>query len=179
MQILSFEIFCKRKTFSKVSNLGKGFSTIKKLKPLKIKLLQDKKTQQRTDLCFIILPLTIILQKQFIMKTENIDGLTLFEINQLIQQGGRFVMFPNMMTKSKSSTIYFIRPEEKIFKYAIKHFIKNLLNGWRTFPLRPFYVSKSLFYLAIGGQDNTQNILADLKQINPIYNPNLYILEYI
>jgi len=113
------------------------------------------------------------------MKTENIEGLTLFEINLLIQQGGRFVMFPNLMTKLKSSTIYFVRPEEKTIKYALKHFFKNILHGWRTFPLRPFYVSKSLFYLAIGGRDYTQNILADLNQMNPIYNPNLYCLKYV
>lgn len=113
------------------------------------------------------------------MKTENIEGLTLFEINLLIQQGGRFVMFPNLLTKIKSSTIYFVRPEEKTFKYALKHFLTNLSNGWRSIPLRPFYLSKSLFYLAIGGSDYTHNILADLKQINPIYNPNLYCLEYL
>ncbi|KRB57021.1 hypothetical protein [Flavobacterium sp. Root186] len=113
------------------------------------------------------------------MKTENIDGLTLFEINLLIQQGARFVMFPNLMTKIKSYTIYFIRPEEKAFKYAIKHFLKNIALGWRTLPLRPFYISKSLFYLAIGGKDYTHNILADLKQINPVYNPNLYCLQYV
>jgi len=113
------------------------------------------------------------------MKTENIDGLTLFEINLLIQQGGRFIMFPNLMTNVKSSTIYFVRPEEKIFKYVIKHFLKSLLKSWRTFPLRPFYVSKSLFYLAIGGNNNTYHILADLKQMNPVHNPNLYCLEYV
>lgn len=113
------------------------------------------------------------------MKTENIEGLTLFEINLLIQQGGRFVMFPNLMTKIKSSTIYFIRREESKTKYVIKHFLKNILQSWRTFPLRPMYLSKSLFYLAIGGTDYTNNVLADLKQINPIYNPNLYCLQYV
>ncbi|MDW8852814.1 hypothetical protein SD960_22135 [Flavobacterium sp. MMLR14_040] len=113
------------------------------------------------------------------MKTENIEGLSLFEINVLLQQGGRFVMFPNLMTKTKSSTIYFVRPEEKVFKYSLRHFLKNLKNAWRTLPLRPFYVSKSLFYLAIGGTVYTHNILADLKQINPIHNPNLYCLQYV
>jgi hypothetical protein len=111
------------------------------------------------------------------MKTENIEGLTLFEINLLIQQGGKFVMFPNVMSKLKS--IYLIRPEEKTFKYALKHFLKNLSYGWRNFPLRPFYISKSLFYLAIGGKDCPHNILADLNQINPVYNPNLYCLQYV
>ncbi|MHC0440815.1 hypothetical protein [Flavobacterium sp. 3-210] len=111
------------------------------------------------------------------MKTENIDGLTLFEINILIQQGGRFIMFPNTMTKHKTSTIYFLRPEEKVFKYALKHFIKNLIHGWRSIPLRPFHVPKSLFYLAIGGKDHTHKILTDIKTSTPVYNPNLYCLH--
>lgn len=102
------------------------------------------------------------------MKTENIEGLTLFEINRLIQQGGRFITFPNTINKHKSSTIYFLHPGEKIFKYALKHFIKNLLRGWNSFPTRPFQVSKSLFYLAIGSRD--------AKTITPVYNTNLYSL---
>ena len=113
------------------------------------------------------------------MKTKNIDGLSVFEINMLVQQGGRFVMFPNLMSQLKSSTIYFVRPDEKIFKYALRHFFKNILHSWRNFPLRPFHISKSLFYMAIGGKDYTQNILADLNQINPNYNPNLYCLQYV
>ena len=113
------------------------------------------------------------------MKTENIEGLTLFEINMLLQQGGKFVMFPNLMTKTKSSTIYFVRPEEKIFKYSLRHFLKNFKNAWRILPLRPFYVSKSLFYLAIGGRVYTHNILANLNQINAIDNHNLYCLQYV
>ena len=44
---------------------------------------------------------TTILQNQFIMKTENIEGLTLFEINLLIQQGGRFVTFSNLNNNLK------------------------------------------------------------------------------
>ncbi len=119
------------------------------------------------------------MQKQKTMKTENIEGLSLFEINLLIQQGGRFVMFPNLMTRIKSYTIYFIRPEEKTFNYALKHLKKNLTLAWRTLPLRPLYISKSLFYLAIGGKNCTQNILADLRQINPVNNPNLYCLQYV
>lgn len=111
------------------------------------------------------------------MKTENIEGLSLFEINILLQQGGRFVMLPNLMTKS--STIYFVRPEEKIIKYSLRHFLKNLKNALHAFPLSPFYAFKSLFYLAMGGKVYTHNILVDLKQIDPVYNANLYCLQYV
>ncbi|KRD06511.1 hypothetical protein ASE21_20370 [Flavobacterium sp. Root901] len=111
------------------------------------------------------------------MKAENIEGLSLFEINLLIQQGARFVMFPDLMTKIKSYTIYFIRPEENTFKYALKHFLKNIAMGWNRLPLIPFYLSKSLFYLAVGGKDYTEKILADLMQIEPVYDPDLYSLQ--
>ena len=113
------------------------------------------------------------------MKTENIEGLTLFEINLLIQQGGRFVTFSNLNNNLKDSTIYFIRPGEKPFKYVVKHFLKNLSNSWRKFPLRPFYISKSLFYLAIGGKNYTRSLLADYNTINPVNNPNLDCLQYL
>mgnify|MGYP006203357819 FL=1 len=85
------------------------------------------------------------------MKTNNIEGLTMFEINVLVQQGGRFVVFPNTISKLfkkfKCSNIYFVRPEEKTFKYALKHFFLNLTVSWKTFPWGPVYVVKSLFYL--------------------------------
>ncbi|WP_278022335.1 hypothetical protein [Flavobacterium ginsengisoli] len=60
------------------------------------------------------------------MKTNNIEGLTPFEINLLIQQGGKFIIFPfiisKMVKRIKETNIYFIRPNESTFKYAIKHF---------------------------------------------------------
>lgn len=113
------------------------------------------------------------------MKTENIEGLSLFEINLLIQQGGRFVTFPNLAHNLKTPTIYFIRPGEKTFKYALKHFIKNLSSSWKTLPIRPFHLSKSLFYLAIGGKDYTHSLVAEMNTINPVSNPNLDCLQYL
>ncbi|MBF4491868.1 hypothetical protein IR010_04885 [Flavobacterium sp. MR2016-29] len=116
------------------------------------------------------------------MKTNNIEGLTLFEINVLIQQGGRFVIFPNTISnlfkKFKCSNIYFVRPEENTFKYGLKHFFKNLAIGWRFFPSGPIYTLKSLFYLIKGGTDYTQIILDELDRDNPIYNPDLHYLKY-
>lgn len=109
------------------------------------------------------------------MKTNNIEGLTMFEINVLVQQGGKFIVFPFILSKMvkriKNSNIYFIRPEESTFKYALKHFFLNLSESWRIFPYGPIYVLKSLFYLIKGGRDYTETILKDLNRHNPIYNP--------
>jgi len=111
------------------------------------------------------------------MKTNNTEGLSMFEINVLIQQGAKFVKFP-YMNKFKSSNIYFIRPGEKPFKYALNHLFLNIKNGWNKSPLLPVYLLKSLFYLLIGGIDYTQAILNDLRQNNPEYNTDLQYLQY-
>jgi len=113
------------------------------------------------------------------MKTNNIEGLTLFEINILIQQGGKFVKFPylsGLVKKIKGSNIYFIRPEEKTFKYALKHFFTNINLSLHTFPYGPFYILKSLYFLIRGGKDYTLTMLENLNRKNFLYNPNLYDL---
>lgn len=122
------------------------------------------------------------LQKFLAMKTNNTEGLTMFEINVLVQQGGRFVVFPNTISKLfkkfKRSNIYFVRPEENTFKYALKHFFLNLTVSWKMFPLGPVYVIKSLYYLIKGGKDYTEAILDELNQNKPAYNPDIKFLNY-
>ncbi|MCR4030405.1 MULTISPECIES: hypothetical protein [Flavobacterium] len=109
------------------------------------------------------------------MKTNNTEGLTMFEINVLIQQGAKFIVFPfifsKMVKRIKESNIYFVRPNESTFKYALKHFYLNLSVSWRIFPYGPIYVLKSLFFLIKGGKDYTETILKDLSRNNPVYNP--------
>lgn len=115
------------------------------------------------------------------MKTNNIEGLSTFEINVLVQQGARFVMFPytisRLVRRIKSSNIYFIRPHENTLKYALKHFFLNLSLSWRLIPYGPIYIMKSIFYLLKGGKDYTEIILQDLDVNNTDYHPNLQYLH--
>ena len=116
------------------------------------------------------------------MKTNNTEGLTMFEINVLVQQGGKFVVFPNTISKLykkfKLSNVYFVRPNEHTFKYALKHFFLNLSLSWRIIPYGPIYVLKSIYYLIKGGKDYTQDILNELKNNNPIYHSDLQYLNH-
>ncbi|MFH6936586.1 hypothetical protein [Flavobacterium sp. FlaQc-30] len=116
------------------------------------------------------------------MKTNNTEGLTTFEINVLVQQGGRFVIFPNtiskLVKKFKGSNIYFVRPEESTIKYALKHFILNLKSCWSESFFQPIYIIKSLFYLMKGGKDYTEYVLNDLNRNNPVYNTNFHRIEF-
>ncbi|WP_264551682.1 hypothetical protein [Flavobacterium sp. N2038] len=113
------------------------------------------------------------------MKTNNIEGLTVFEINVLIQQGGKFVKFPylsGLVKKIKSSNIYFVRPEEHSFKYRLKHFFINLKLSMNAFPNNPIYIIKSLLFFLKGGKDYTYNVLEYLNRTNFNYNSDLYDL---
>lgn len=117
------------------------------------------------------------------MKTKNTEGLTLFEISQLIQQGGKFVVFPYTISLlvwsvKKTSPVYFIRPGENILKHSFRYFLLNLLLGWWAFPCGPFYTIIAFYYHIIGGKDCTQIILNDLEQNNPIYAPDIHYLKY-
>ena len=76
-----------------------------------------------------------------------------------------------MVKRIKEPNIYFIRPNEGTFKYALKHFFLNLAVSWRMFPYAPIYIAKSLFYLIKGGKDYTETMLKDLNTNSPIYSP--------
>ncbi|MCV9929971.1 hypothetical protein OIU83_20085 [Flavobacterium sp. LS1R49] len=117
------------------------------------------------------------------MKTKNTEGLTLFEIRQLIQQGGKFVAFPYtisalFMSFKKESAIYFIRPGENTFKYSCGYFLLNLTTGWWGLPFGPVHTISSLYYHIIGGKDCTQIILNDLEENNPEYIPDIRYLQF-
>ncbi|OUL62752.1 hypothetical protein [Flavobacterium sp. AJR] len=117
------------------------------------------------------------------MKTNNTEGLTLFEIKQLIQQGGKFVAFPYtvsalFLSYKKESPIYFVRPNENTLKYSFNYFMLNLIFGWWGLPLGPIHTISSLYYHIIGGKDCTQIILNDLEQNNPVYTPDLHYLQF-
>jgi hypothetical protein len=113
------------------------------------------------------------------MNANNTEGLTMFEINLLVQQGGKFIQFPylsELIYKIKSSNIYFVRPEEHPFKYALKHFFTNLNLSIHTSSKSPIYILKSLYFLVRGGKDYTSIILEKLNTSNSVYNSNLYDL---
>ncbi|MEN2401069.1 hypothetical protein GKZ90_0014880 [Flavobacterium sp. MC2016-06] len=117
------------------------------------------------------------------MKILNIEGLTLFEIKQLVLQGGKFISFPYIAsvfpkTLKKASNTYFIRPEESSFKYSLYFLFLNLSISWLALPWKPIYTLKSLFYDITGGKDVTLNVLAELCDNNPVYNPDIHYLKW-
>jgi hypothetical protein len=113
------------------------------------------------------------------MKIKNIEGLRVSEIKQLVQQGGKFVIFPYtisfvVMTLKRNSDIYFIRPGENSFKYSFGYVFLNFFIGWWGLPWGPIYTIGALFNHISGGKDLTQVVLSDLMQNDPEVNRNSY-----
>lgn len=116
------------------------------------------------------------------MEIKNIEGLSVSQIRQIVNEGGRFVHFPYtislvLMTLRRSSSIYFIRPEESSFKYSYKHVGTNLVMGWWGIPWGPIYTIGALYHHMSGGKDITQAVLSELIQHDPEANTSTYAIN--
>ena len=113
------------------------------------------------------------------MKIKNTEGLSVSQIRNLVQQGGKFVIFPYtisflIMTLKRSSDIYFIRPDENTFKYSYGYVLLNLIVGWWGIPWGPIYTIGALYNHITGGKDFTEAVLSELIQNDPEANTNTY-----
>lgn len=116
------------------------------------------------------------------MQIKNIDGLSVSQVKQLVNEGGRFVHFPYtisivLMTFKRSSSIYFVRGDENSFKYSYKHVGTNLLLGWWGIPWGPIYTIGSLYHQLNGGKDITGPVLSELIQHDPQANTTTYAIN--
>ena len=113
------------------------------------------------------------------MQIKNTEGLSVSQMRDLVQQGGKFVIFPYtvsflIMTLRRSSDIYFIRPNENTFKYSYGFVLLNLIIGWWGIPWGPIYTIGALYNHITGGKDFTQAVMSDLMQNDPEANTSTY-----
>ncbi|WP_374175043.1 hypothetical protein [Flavobacterium tructae] len=118
------------------------------------------------------------------MQIKNIDGLSVSQIRNMVQQGGKFVVFPYtvsfiLMTLKRSSDIYFIKANENTFKYSYGFVFLNLIVGWWGIPWGPIYTIGSAYHHVVGGKDLTQAVLSHLMQHDPEANTNTYNINGI
>ncbi|MDL2144921.1 hypothetical protein QQY79_20525 [Flavobacterium tructae] len=118
------------------------------------------------------------------MQIKNIEGLSVSQIRNMVQQGGKFVVFPYtvsfiLMTLKRSSDIYFIKANENTFKYSYGFVFLNLIVGWWGIPWGPIYTIGSAYHHAVGGKDLTQAVLSHLIQHDPEANTNTYNINGI
>ncbi len=115
------------------------------------------------------------------MATEikNINGLSVAQIRTMVNQGGKFVVFPYtisilVMTFKRSSDIYFIKPGEGTLGYSFPFVLINLILGWWGFPWGPIYTIGSIIDHASGGKNLTAEVLSHLIQHDPDANTSTY-----
>jgi hypothetical protein len=116
------------------------------------------------------------------MEIKNIQGLRVSEIKHLVNQGAKFVIFPYtvsiiVMTFKRSSSIYFIKPDENTFKYSYGHVGVNLLFGWWGIPWGPIYTIGASYRHLAGGKDVTQLVLSQLIQNDPEADTTSYAIN--
>jgi hypothetical protein len=110
---------------------------------------------------------------------KNIDGLSVAQIQSMVNQGGKFVVFPYtisilVMTFQRSSDIYFIQPGEGTAKYSWGFALINLVLGWWGFPWGPIYTIGAIHKHIIGGKEVTAEVLPHLIQNDPNANTSTY-----
>ncbi len=105
------------------------------------------------------------------MKIKNVDGLTTDQINQELQNGGKFVIYQYtisiiILTFRRSSEVYFIRAGESGAMKGMQFTLISLLFGWWGIPWGPIYTIGSLIKNLGGGKNVTEEILLAVNQPN-------------
>lgn len=99
-------------------------------------------------------------------KIHNIQGLTISDVQNEIDRGGKFVIFSYtisilVMTFKRPTDIYFIKAGESAFKYGWPNSLITFFLGWWGFPWGPIYSIGSLFN-NFSGKDVTNDVMRSL-----------------
>ena len=89
------------------------------------------------------------------------------ELQQELQQGGKFVMYQYcisivILTFKRSSNIFFIRHEDNAIIQGLPFTLLSLLLGWWGIPWGPIYTIQGVWNNFKGGKDVTKEVLASM-----------------
>ena len=89
------------------------------------------------------------------------------ELQQEIQQGGKFVMYQYcisllVITFRRSSNVYFISHEQNAVVKGLPFTLLSLVLGWWGIPWGPIYTIQSVWVNFKGGKEVTQEVLASM-----------------
>ncbi|WP_438433674.1 hypothetical protein [Gorillibacterium sp. sgz500922] len=101
------------------------------------------------------------------MKMIGVEGMTVDQVQQEINLGGKFVVYQFcisilVMTFKRSSDIYFVRHHENRVGKGMKFTILSFLLGWWGIPWGPIYTIGALTRNFKGGQDVTDEVMASI-----------------
>ncbi|HEY1087444.1 MAG TPA: hypothetical protein VGE37_07110 [Archangium sp.] len=98
------------------------------------------------------------------MSIQGIEGLTVGDVQQQVQQGGRFVVFGYAMsflvvTLRRSSEVVFIKPGESAVMKGLPYTLLSLFIGWWGFPWGLIYTPMVIIQNLSGGKDVTAEVM--------------------
>lgn len=103
------------------------------------------------------------------MQIKGVDGMSVGEVQDLVRQGGRFVVYSYcvsilVMTFKRSSDIHFLRPGEGAFLPGLPYTLLSLFLGWWGFPWGFIYTPMALVQNLGGGKDVTVEVMQMFAQ---------------
>lgn len=98
------------------------------------------------------------------MQVKNIDGLTVADIKNEVDNGAKFVIYQYaislvVITFKRSSDIYFVRNGENPVVKGLPYTLIAFFLGWWGIPWGPVYTIQSLAKNLGGGKDITQEMM--------------------
>lgn len=99
------------------------------------------------------------------MKIKNIDGLSASDLQQEVNEGGRFVYFPYTLsliffTFKRTSGVYLVKGDESNIAKGFFYILISVLFGWWGIPFGPKYTLESIQTNWRGGKDVTEDVMA-------------------
>jgi hypothetical protein len=98
------------------------------------------------------------------MRIKNIDGLSATDLQQEVNNGGRFVYYPYtisllFVTMKRTSGVYLVKAGSSDKTRRLPYMFMSALLGWWGFPFGPLYTMESLRTNYRGGKDVTDDIM--------------------
>jgi hypothetical protein len=112
------------------------------------------------------------------MKIKGVEGLSLQEVQEEVNRGGKFVIFNYcfsvvVLTFKRPTDIYFIRADQNAFLKSLPWTMVTLLFGWRGIPWGIIYTFSTLFKNINGGRNVTTEVLQSIQR-----NVNTPLFEF-
>ena len=103
------------------------------------------------------------------MKIKGIDGMTIAELQDEVDRGGKFISYTYclsfiVMSIKRSSGIYFIKSNEDAFVKGSPFTVISFLFGWWGIPWGIIYTLGCLVTNINGGKNVTSDVMNFLQQ---------------
>ena len=99
------------------------------------------------------------------MKIVGAEGLSRAQIQEEVQRGAKFVIYQYcvsviVMTFKRSSSIYFLKPDQSNVVKGLPFSAISLFAGWWGIPWGPIYTIQTIAKNFSGGRDVTRELLS-------------------